>query len=60
MANKIEQLAENDLDKLIELALQDVTKDLSKIAVWIIDRSPKWRSEGYSVIKSEVEKRLSK
>lgn len=44
----IEQIQETDITKLVEMAREKV-KD-GKVIPWIIERSPTWKSAGYSEI----------
>jgi hypothetical protein len=50
VVNKIKQLDETKLDKLAILAKADGCKDHHAKAVWIIARSPWWKSQGYQKI----------
>lgn len=44
----IEPVKETDITKLVEMAREKVSND--KVIAWIIERSPKWKSDGYNEI----------
>lgn len=47
-----EQVAEKDIVKLVEMAREKVNDD--KVILWIIERSPTWKSAGYSKIVKAI------
>lgn len=47
-----EQVAEKDIVKLVEMAREKVNDD--KVIPWIIERSPTWKSVGYSEIVKAI------
>jgi hypothetical protein len=53
--NKITQLTEVDIKKLKIIAKLDKKETGHDIAIWIIARSPWWKSKGYDVIIKELE-----
>lgn len=49
----VEQLQEKDITKLVEMAREKVADD-GKVIPWIIERSPTWKSTGYSEIVKAI------
>lgn len=47
-----EQTRETDIIKLVGMAREDVADN--KVIAWIIERSPKWKSAGYSEIVKAI------